>query len=72
MEIGTNRTTLSLVKLEVVMKDYSEVRNAIHEELCDFFNYEFPIQQSGEFDYEYMESITDHIIKLIREQGGNV
>lgn len=54
------------------MKDYSEVRNAIHEELCDFFNYEFPIQQSEEFDYEYMESITDHIIKLIREQGGNV
>lgn len=54
------------------MKDYCEVRNAIHKELCDFFNYEFPIQQSGEFDCEYMEIITDHIINLIREQGGNV
>lgn len=54
------------------MKNYSEVRKAIHKELCDVLNYEFPIQQSGEFDHEYMESITDHIIKLIREQGGSV
>ncbi len=50
------------------MKDYRELRNAIHQVLIDFFNYEYPIQRGGEFDHEYMEYSTDAIINLIKDQ----
>lgn len=50
--------------------NYSELREEIHKILCDFLEYECPIQNDGEFDFEYMEFRTDEILRLIKRQGG--
>jgi len=42
--------------------DYTELRTAITEELVSLINYEFPIQQAGEFDWEFLEVTTDDIL----------
>jgi hypothetical protein len=51
--------------------NYTELRTAITEELISLINYEFPIQQAGEFDWESLEVTTDHILRLIIRQGGH-
>lgn len=51
--------------------DYTELRTAITEELISLINYEFPIQQAGEFDWEFLEATTDDILRLIIRQGGH-
>lgn len=51
--------------------DYTELRTAITEELVSLINYEFPIQQAGEFDWEFLEATTDDILRLIIRQGGH-
>ena len=51
--------------------DYTELRTAITEELISLINYEFPIQQAGEFDWEFLEVTTDDILRLIIHQGGH-
>lgn len=51
--------------------DYTELRTAITEELISLINYEFPIQQAGEFDWEFLEVTTDDILRLIIRQGGH-
>lgn len=52
--------------------DYGELRDKIHEILCDFLNYELPIRNGGEFDFEYLESCTDDILRLVKRQGGSI
>lgn len=49
---------------------YSELREEIHKILCDFLEFELPLQNNGEFDFEYLEFRTDEILKLIKKQGG--
>ena len=51
--------------------DYTELRTAITEELTSLINYEFPIQQAGEFDWEFLEVTVDDILSLIIRQGGH-
>ena len=51
--------------------NYTELRTAITEELISLINYEFPIQQAGEFDWEFLEVTTDDILRLIIRQGGH-
>lgn len=51
--------------------DYTELRTAITEELVSLINYELPIQQAGEFDWEFLEATTDDILRLIIRQGGH-
>lgn len=52
--------------------DYRELREEIHKVLCDFLSYEYPLQNDGEFDFEYLEFRTDDILRLIRRQGGTI
>lgn len=52
--------------------DYSELRKEIREILYDFLSYELPIQNDGEFDFEYLEFRTDDILRLIKRQGGSI
>lgn len=51
--------------------NYSEIREEIYKIFCEFLKYELPIQNDGEFDYEYMEFCTDDILSLIKIQGGS-
>lgn len=58
-------------KRQLEQLDYHELREKIHEILCDFLEHELPIQNGGEFDFEYLEFRTDDILKLIKRQGGS-
>ena len=59
-------------KKQLEQLDYSELREEIHKILCDFLNHELPIQNDGEFDFEYLEFRTDDILRLIKRQGGSI
>lgn len=52
--------------------DYGELRKEIHKILCDFLTHELPLQNNGEFDWEYLEHRTGDLLRLIRKQGGAV
>ena len=52
--------------------DHSELREEIHKILCDFLSYELPLQNDGEFDFEFLEFRTDDILRLIKRQGGTI
>lgn len=52
--------------------DYGELRKEIYKILCDFLAYELPVQNRGEFDWEYLEYRTDDILRLIKLQGGTI
>lgn len=52
--------------------DYENLRNIIHSILYDFFDRELECSKDNEFDFEFMESKTDDILRLIRRQGGEV
>ena len=56
----------------LIMNNYRDLREKIHQILLDFLNYEFPVCQGGEFDYEYMECSTDAILNIIKDQGGSI
>lgn len=58
-------------KKQLEQLDYSELREEIHKILFDFLNYELPMQNDGEFDFEYLEFRTDDILRLIKRQGGS-
>ena len=51
--------------------NYTETREKIHEILFYFFNRELACSKDNEFDFEFMESRTDDILKLIQNQGGD-
>ena len=52
--------------------DYENIRTVIHNILYSFFDREFECGKDGEFDFEFMESKTDEILRLIKRQGGKV
>ena len=52
--------------------DYRELREEIHKILCEFLSHEHPLQNDGEFDFEFLEFSTDDILRLIRRQGGTI
>ena len=52
--------------------DYNHLRAVIHSILYNFFDRELECAEDGEFDFEFMESKTDDILRLIRRQGGEV
>ena len=51
--------------------DYETTRSAIHAIFWKFWDREIDCDQSGEFDYEWMEACTDDILSLIKRQGGD-
>ena len=51
--------------------NYIELRTAITEELTDLIHYESTVLSDNEFDWEYLESTVDHILRLIQRQGGH-
>lgn len=52
--------------------NYNELREEIHKILCDFLAYEHPLQNDGEFDFEFLEFMTDNVLRLIKRQGGAI
>lgn len=52
--------------------DYKNLRTVIHNILYSFFDRELECAKGKEFDFEFMETKTDDILKLIRRQGGQV
>lgn len=50
--------------------EYSELRDEIHKIFLDFLNREIICHEKNEFDFEYLESKTDEVLRLIRRQGG--
>lgn len=52
--------------------EYEDLRAIIHNFLYDYFDHELECAQNNEFDFEFMEAITDNILRLIRRQGGQV
>lgn len=51
---------------------YTDLRAEIHCILYDFIEREFECAKEDEFDFEFMEAQTDAILRLIRQQGGEV
>ena len=49
---------------------YVELREKIHEILREFFMREVDCIKGGEFDFEFMETQTDALLRLIQNQGG--
>ena len=51
--------------------EYTELRSEIHKVFYDFLKHEMEIKQkSNEFNFKYLESCTDDILRLIRNQTG--
>ena len=51
---------------------YAELREKIHVIFYDLLDREFECTKDNEFDFEFMETQTDAILRLIRQQGGEV
>lgn len=51
---------------------YADLRAEIHCILYDFIKRELECIKEDEFDFEFMEAQTDAILRLIRQQGGEV
>ena len=52
--------------------DYSQLRAAIHNILYSYCARELECAKDDEYDYEFMEAITDDFLRLIKRQGGIV
>lgn len=52
--------------------DYNILRLKIHAIFYDLLDREFECDRNKEFDFEFMEAKTDDILRLIRQQGGQV
>lgn len=51
---------------------YSNLREDIHKVLFEFINYEYEILKGKEFDYDFLECITDDILRIIKNCGGDI
>ena len=49
---------------------YPELRDEIHKIFFDLLDRELACCEKNEFDFEYLESKTDEILRLIKRQGG--
>ena len=50
--------------------EYSKLRYEIHKIFFDLLEREIMCCEKNEFNFEYLESKTDEILKLIKRQGG--
>ena len=55
---------------KIVPLEYYLLREKIHNILSNYFCGQFHCVQNNEFDYEWLESQTDEILRLIKQQGG--
>ena len=51
---------------------YTELREKIHVIFYDLLDREFECAKDNEFDNEFLEAQTDEVLRLIRQQGGEV
>ena len=51
---------------------YAELREKVHVIFYDLLNREFECVKGNEFDNEFLEMQTDEVLRLIRQQGGEV
>jgi len=51
---------------------YTELRKKIHVIFYDLLDREFECAKGNEFDNEFLEVQTDEVLRLIRQQGGEV
>jgi len=51
---------------------YTELREKVHVIFYDLLDREFECVKGNEFDNEFLEAQTDEILRLIRQQGGEV
>ena len=52
--------------------DYNNLRTTIHIIFYDLLDREFECAKGNEFDNEFLEMQTDEVLRLIRQQGGEV
>lgn len=51
---------------------YAELREKVHVIFYDLLDREFECVKDNEFDNEFLEVQTDEVLRLIRQQGGEV
>lgn len=51
---------------------YTELRERVHVIFYDLLDREFECAKDNEFDNEFLEAQTDEVLRLIRQQGGEV
>lgn len=51
---------------------YAELREKVHVIFYDLLDREFECAKGNEFDNEFLETQTDEVLRLIRQQGGDV
>lgn len=51
---------------------YAELREKVHAIFYDLLDREFECVKDNEFDNEFLETQTDEVLRLIRQQGGEV
>ena len=51
---------------------YAELREKIHVIFYDLLDREFECAKGNEFDHEFLETQTDEVLRLIRQQGGEI
>ena len=51
---------------------YAELREKVHVIFYDLLDRELECAKGNEFDSEFLEAQTDEVLRLIRQQGGEV
>lgn len=51
---------------------YAELREKVHVIFYDLLDRELECVKNNEFDNEFLEAQTDEVLRLIRQQGGEV
>jgi len=51
---------------------YAELRKKVHVIFYDLLDREFECAKDNEFDNEFLEAQTDEVLRLIRQQGGEI
>lgn len=51
---------------------YTELREKIYVIFYDLLDREFECAKDNEFDNEFLEAQTDEMLRLIRQQGGEI
>ena len=51
---------------------YAELREKVHVIFYDLLDREFECAKDNEFDNEFLEAQTDEVLRLIRQQGGEM
>ena len=51
---------------------YAKLREKVHVIFYDLLDREFDCVKGNEFDNEFLEAQTDEVLRIIRQQGGEV